>query len=206
MKQVIIDDSLSLSLSLSSNFYDKRCDIPCWYCKDKCVNCFALSNEKKYCSDICQDMHDTNVSPHVFTSLSEGFIIKRSFKTSECSIVTLPEGHRHLLHTTGSINTTDGKLVSELTMILCVDETTSVRTAYVLFQEYKPQRNRLANVGLLISTEDFSIKGPMCQNDIAGQIFVNQLKSPQYNISHGIKEALKRRGFTNMDSFLECAR
>ena len=170
------------------------------------MNCFALSNEEEYCSDVCRDMHETNVSPHVFSSLPKGFIIKRSFKTSESSIFTLPQGHHHLLHTTGSINTKDGKLVSELTMILCVDETTSVRKPYILFHEYKPQRNRLANVGLLISTDDFSIKGPMCQDDIAGQIFVNQLKSPQYNISLGIKEALKRRGFTNMDSFLECAR
>ena len=89
-------------------------------------------------------------------------------------------------------------------MILCVEEST--RKVYVIFQDYKPQKNRLANVAFYISTDDFSIGELLCKNDVAGEIFLSQLKSQLYNIPSGIKWALERRGFTDMNLFLQNAK
>ena len=119
-------------------------------------------------------------------------------------MVILPPGHRHLLHTTGSSCNTAGELVSEMTIIVCVADSDDIMkgSVYVLFQDYKPNRNRLANVALFVSPDTFSIQAPLCENDLAGQIFIEQLKSPLFNISSGIKEALRRSGFTDTDSLL----
>ena len=120
-------------------------------------------------------------------------------------MVILPPGHRHLLHTTGSSCNTAGELVSEMTIILCVadsDDSSMKGRVYVLFQDYKPNRNRLANVAFFVSPDTFSIQGPLCENDLAGKIFVEQLKSPLFNIPSGIKETLRKSGFTDMDSLL----
>ena len=196
---------------LHRKFYDKRCEIPCWYCKGKCANCFTTcpADKSEYCSDACREMHKS--CPHVFSSLPEDFVVNRSFKVSERSLVTLPSGHRQLLHTAGSSSSPDGTIVSEMTIILCIGEENTYpylpNRPYVLFQDYKPKRNRLANVGFFISPNDLSIQEPMCADDMAGQLFVDQLKSEMYNIPVGIKEALRRRGFADMSTFLqECRR
>lgn len=200
-----------LSFCFHRKFYDKRCEIPCWYCKGKCANCFTTcpADKSEYCSDACCETHKS--SPHIFSSLPEGFVVNRSFKVSECSLVTLPSGHRQLLHTAGSSSSPDGTIVSEMTIILCIGEENTYpylpNRPYVLFQDYKPKRNRLANVGFFISPNDLSIQEPMCADDMAGQLFVDNLKSEMYNIPVGIKEALKRRGFADMSTFLqECRR
>lgn len=182
--------------------FDKRCDVPCWYCRDKCKRCFALTKEGEFCSSICEEKRKP--SPITFTSLPDGFTIKRAFDKSERSSVTLPEGHCHLLHTNGSTCTPEGQMVSDLTMILCIEESTG--KVYVLFQDYKPQRNRLANVAFYISIDDFSVENLLCKDDAAGEIFLSQLKSQLYNIPFGIKSALERRGFTDMNSFLQSAK
>ena len=143
-------------------------------------------------------------SPIIFNSLPDGFTIQRAFDKSERSSVILPEGHRHLFHTNGSSCTPEGQVVSDLTMILCIEEST--RKVYVLFQDYKPQRNRLANVAFYISPDDFTVKDLLRKDDAAGEIFLGQLKSQLYNIPSGIKAGLERRGFTEMDSFLQSAK
>lgn len=165
--------------------------------------------KSEYCSDACREMHKS--SPHVFSSLPEGFVVNRSFNVSERTVVTLPRGHHELLHTAGSSSSPDGTIVSEMTIILCIGEENTYpylpNRPYVLFQEYKPRRNRLANVGFFISPNDLSIQEPMCADDVAGQFFVDKLKSEMYNIPLGIKEALRRRGFADMNTFLqECGR
>lgn len=163
------------------------------------MKCFATTKEGKFCSSACEEKHKPSLI--TFTSLPDGFIVKRAFDKSEHSSVILPEGHRHLLHTNGSSCTPEGQVVSDLTMILCSEESTG--RVYVLFQDYKPQRNRLANVAFFISTVDFSIEDLLCKGDIAGEIFLSQLKSQLYNIPSGVKFALERRGFTDMSSFLQ---
>ena len=166
------------------------------------MKCFAPIKEGEFCSNTCKE--NNKPSPITFTSLPDGFTIKRAFDKSERSSVILPEGHRHLLHTNGSSCTPEGQLVSDLTMILCIEESTG--KVYVLFQDYKPQRNRLANVAFYISTVDFSIEGLLHEDDAAGEIFLSQLKSQLYNIPSGIKFAIERRGFTDMSSFLQSAK
>ncbi len=184
---------------------DKRCEIPCWYCKDKCASCFTITTHEKYCSDACQNKHKKYL--RIFSSLPENFTMKRSFEEYEQSILTLPASHRYLIHTTGSSHNTNGELVSEMTIILCtIDDDVAARKLYVLFQEFKPQRNRLANVGFYVSPENCSVEDPLCAGDLAGKIFVDQLKSPLYNIPCGIKEALKQRGHKDMNSLLQSSR
>ena len=162
------------------------------------MKCFAPIKEGEFCSNACKENNKPSLI--TFTSLPDGFTIKRAFDKSEHSSIILPEGHRHLLHTSGSSCTPEGQLVSDLTMILCIEESTG--KVYVLFQDYKPQRNRLANVAFCISTVDFSIEGLLREDDVAGEIFLSRLKSQLYNIPSGIKFAIERRGFTDMSSFL----
>lgn len=160
---------------------------------------------EKYCSDACKDKH--KIAVRIFSSLPENLIIERSFDESVPSIVTFPPGHRDLLHTTGSSCNTNGELVSEMTIILCViDDDIAKGKVYALFQEYKPQMNRLANVAFYISLDSFTVEGPLCENDLAAQIFIDRLKSPHYNIPYGIKEALRIRGFKDLSSLLESSR
>lgn len=141
---------------------------------------------------------------HIFTSLPEKFLMERSFKESERSTVTLPPDHRYLFHTTGSSHNANAELVSEMTIILCVNDsaTTSNGKFYVLFQDYKPQRNRLANVAFYISADSLAVEGPLCEDDLPGHIFIDKLKSPLYNIPSGIKEALSRRNLEDLSSSL----
>ena len=153
-----------------------------------------------YCSNQCRDKPKS--PPHLFSSIPAGFVVNRSFQKSIPSQVVLPQGHRQLFHTTGSSNRPDGTIVSETTIILCIGDGTPPYKPYVIFQDYKPLRNRLANVGFYISPDDLSIQEPMCVDDMAGHFFISQLNSAQYNIPEGIQEALKRRGFVNMTSFL----
>lgn len=132
--------------------------------------------------------------------------MERSFDKSIPSQVILPSGHRQLFHATGSSNRPDGTIVSEMTIILCVGEGIPPFTMdkpYVIFQDYKPLYNRLANVSFYISPVDLSIQEPVCTDDVAGHVFISQLNSKHYNISEGLQEALKRRGFLNMTSFLQ---
>lgn len=182
--------------------FDRRCDFPCWYCQDRCMQCFAPASQGNFCSSTCQEKH--NPFPIVFSSLPDGFIVKRAFDKSERSTVILPEGHHHLLHTNGSSCNPQGQIVSDLTIILCTEESTG--KVYALFQDYKPQMNRLATIAFYISVDDFSIKDLLCKNDVAGEIFLSKLKSQLYNIPSGIKSAIERRGFTDMNSFLHTAR
>lgn len=91
-----------------------------------------------------------------------------------------------------------------MTIMLCVNDTATTlkRKFYVLFQEYKPQRNRLANVAFFISPESFAVEAPLCEDDLAGNVFIERLKSPLYNIPSGIEEALRRRGLKDLNSLL----
>ena len=162
--------------------------------------------DKEYCSIACQIAANeaAESSMIIFNSLPEGFEISRSFKHDKSSVFKLPCGHRHLLHTKTNMNTKDGKVASELTIILCINEVDEV---YILFQDYKPQKKCIANIALFISTDDYSIKGPMREDDLASHVFVDNLKSsPLYNIPIGIKEALRRRGFASMDTFLQSSK
>lgn len=182
---------------------DRQCDVPCWYCKDKCATCFAtISEGEKYCNDTCRDEHKM-LALHIFSSLPEKLLIERSFKESERSIVTLPPGHRYLIHTTGSSHNTDGQLASEMTIILCVNEKGRF---YVLFQDYKPLRNRIANVAFYISPDSFALEGPLREDDLPGHVFIDKLKSPLYNIPSGIKEALRIRSLKDLSSLLKKSR
>ena len=166
------------------------------------MKCFAPTKEGEFCSNTCKEKHKPY--PIIFTSLPDGLIVKRAFDKSERSSVILPEGHHHLLHTNGSSCTPEGQLVSDLTMILCIEESTG--KVYVVFQNYMPQKNRLASVAFYISTDDLSIGDLLCKDDAAGEIFLSQLKSQLYNIPSGIKSALERRGFTDMNSLLQDAK
>ena len=132
--------------------------------------------------------------------------MKRSFDKSIPSQVTLPLGHRQLFHATGSSSRPDGTVVSEMTIILCIGDGNPPYTMdkpYIIFQDYKPFYNRLANVSFYISPVDLSIQEPVCSDDVAGHIFISQLSSKHYNVPEGLQEALKRRGFLNMTSFLQ---
>ena len=117
--------------------------------------------------------------------------------------MTLPEGHRHLLHTSGSINTREGEVSSELTIVLCLDDNEKV---YALLHDYMPQKNFIANIAFYISTEDFSVEGLLCNGDVAAELYMGQIKSQIYNIPDGIKSALERRGYTDITSLLHRAR
>ena len=166
------------------------------------MKCFAPTKQGEFCSDACEEKHKPY--PIVFTSLPDGLIVKRALDKSESSTVILPDGHCHLLHTNGSSCTPEGQLVSDLTMILCTEESTG--KVYVVFQDYKPRKNCLANVAFYISTDDLSIGDLLCKDDVAGEIFLSQLKSQLYNIPSGIKSALERRGFSDMNLFLQNAK
>ena len=135
--------------------------------------------------------------------MPENCVIERSFGISEKSFITLPPGHHYLIHTTGDSHTTKGVLV-EMTMILCVNDaaTKLERKFYILYQEYLPQKNKLINVAFYISAEKLTVGAPLCENDVAGQIVIDRLKSPNYNIAFGIKEALRRRGLHDLNSLL----
>ena len=120
--------------------------------------------------------------------------------------MTLPHGHRQIFHTTGSSSRPDGTIVSEMTIILCIGDGIppyTIDKPYVIFQDYKPLQNKLANVSFYISPDDLSIQGPLCSDDVAGHVFISHLHSKQYNIPEGIQEALKRRGFQSMTLFLQ---
>jgi len=166
------------------------------------VKCFTPTKQGDFCSDACKEKHKPSLI--IFTSLPDGFTVNRAFDKSEHSSVNLPEGHRYLLHTNGSSCTPRGQVVSELTIILCTEENTG--KVYVLFQDYKPQKNRLATIAFYISIDDFSIEDLLHKDDVPGEIFLSQLKSQLYNIPSGIKLALERRGFTDMNSFLQSAK
>ena len=166
------------------------------------MRCFLPTKLGEFCSNSCKEKHKPH--PIIFTSLPDGLTVKRAFDQSERSSVILPEGHRHLLHTNGSCCNPEGQLVSDLTMILCLEE--SIGRVYVVFQDYKPQRNRLANIAFYISTDNLSIGDLLCKGDVPGEIFLSQLKSQLYNIPSGIKSALERRGFTDMNLFLQSAK
>jgi len=140
----------------------------------------------------------------VLNSLPEGFSVNRNLpQGSGVNTVTLPAGHRHLLHTGGSINTREGEVASELTIILCVDENERV---YTMLHDYKPQKNCIANIAFYVSTKDFSVEGLLCSGDVAAELFMSQIKSQIYNIPDGIKSALQRRGYSDMASLLHRAR
>ena len=131
--------------------------------------------------------------------------MERSFDKDKPSVVTLPKGHRQLFHTTGTSNKPDGTIASEMTIILCIGDGSPpylTDRPYVIFQHYNLLRNRLANVGFYVSPDDLSIQEPLCIDDMAGHIFIDRLKS-ECNVPEGIQEALKRRGFLNMNSFLK---
>ena len=131
------------------------------------------------------------------------FVLKVSIAvilaSSEQSIVTFPENHSYILHTTHSSYTTDGQLVSEMTMIVCKNEK---NRPYVIFQNYKLQKNRLANVAFFVSSEDCSVEGPVCADDVPGQLFIEQLKGSVFNVQLVLQETLKRRGFVKLDSLV----
>ena len=187
-------------------FVEKRCQPPCWYCRDRCANCFSIcpADTGLYCSDSCRDKPKS--TPHLFSSIPDNFIVNRSFDKSIPSQVILPPGHRQLFHATGSSSRPDGTIVSEMTIILCIGEGAPPFTRdkpYVIFQDYKPIYNRLANVSFYISSVDLSIQEPVCSDDVAGCVFISQLHAKHYNIPEGLQEALKRRGFMNMTSFLQ---
>ena len=151
---------------------------------------------------MCQEKQKS--SPFVLNSLPEGFTVNRSLPQElGISMVTLPEGHCHLLHTSGSINTLIGEVASELTIILCVDENGRV---YTILHDYMPQKNFIANIAFYVSTEDFSVESLLCSGDVAAELYMSQIKSQIYNIPDGIKSALQRRGYTDMASLLQHAR
>ena len=191
---------------INRKYVDKRCQPPCWYCRDKCTKCFKVCpiDTDLYCSDSCRDKPKS--PPHLFSSLPDNFIVKRSFDKSIPSQITLPLGHRQLFHATGSSSRPDGTIVSEMTIILCIGDGSppySMDKPYVIFQDYKPLYNRLANVSFYVSPVDLSIQEPVLSDDVAGHIFISQLRSKHYNVPEGLQEALKRRGFLNMTSFLQ---
>lgn len=180
---------------------DKHCQIPCWYCQKRCINCFAITDQGRFCSTLCEEKQ--NSSPFVLNGLPEGLTVNRSLQLgSGINMVTLPEGHRHLLHTSGSINTKEGEVASELTIVLCADNTEKV---YTLLHDYKPKKNFIANVAFYISSDDFSIGNLLCSSDIAIEIYMSQIKSHIYNIPEGIKYALEKRGYKDMASLLQQA-
>ena len=153
---------ISIILHFTNRKYvDKRCQPPCWYCRDRCTNCFNIcpGETDSYCSDSCRDKPAS--PPHLFSSLPDNFVVKRSFDKSIPSQVVLPSGHRQLFHATGSSSRPDGTMVSEMTIILCIGEGTPPFTMdkpYVIFQDYKPLYNRLTV--LLV----FSKRGMCCMN------------------------------------------
>jgi len=147
---------------LRAKTVDIKCFPPCWFCESRCCVCLQPANITTsingesilHCSENCLKVIYQN--PGIIHILPHGYKVVNNPNGIDSS-VTLPQGHRVILHVCRDYKRKSGRF-GQYILFVCVN-TDSCSMPYVLYHQFNSLRQ--LTFGFYISQTSFEPKEPL---------------------------------------------